>query len=170
MAKTSPDKYANVAFGSVTMSAANTLTFSQIQMGVGLFEGKAMILHRVSFRPSFVSVHELAAATDRLVMALTTSNRLSSIIDVTDPSIIGNVDLISLGAAIEVVRLPFQIDYSNLPGGGKLLACNPIYAAMWTSGAAAASAMKVDLEFTFVELSPQDYLEVIQSMFPSNVA
>jgi len=170
MAKASADKFANVAFGSVTMSAANTLTFAQIQMGVGLFEGRAMVLHRVAFRPSFASIHELAAATDRLTMALTTSNRLTSIIDATDPAIVCQVDLISLGASIEVARMPFEIDYTGLPGGGKLLPCNPIWAACWTSGAAAASAMKCELSFTFVELSPQDYLEVIQSMFPVNVA
>jgi hypothetical protein len=151
------------------MSAANTLTFAQIQMGVGLFEGKALVLHRAKFRPSFTSLHELAAATDRLTMALTTSNRLTSIIDVTDPSVICSVDLIPIGVAVEIQRLPYVEDYTNLPGGGKLLAANPLWCACWTSGAVAASSMKVDIEFSFVDLSPQDYLEVLQSMFPANV-
>lgn len=169
MAKATRDAYANVAYGAVTMSAANTLTFSQIQMGVGLFEGRAMCIHRIKYSGTSNSIREMVAATDRLVIAVTTSNRLTSIIDVSDPAMIDNVDLVGIAANIELVRLPLISDFTMLPGGGKLVPANPLWLAGFTAGAAAASAFRVQLEFTFVELSPQDYLEVIQSMFPANV-
>jgi len=170
MAKTVTDRFANIANTTLTMSGANTLTFQQIQMGVGLFEGKAMVIHRVHFRPTAAACREMVAATDAMYLAITTSNRLSSIIDVTDPSIIQQFHIVGVGVALEPWKLPITADYTGLPGGGKLVAANPLFAAMNTAGAAAASAVRVELEFSFIELSPAEYLEVIQSMFPANIA
>lgn len=125
MAKTTRDAYANVAYGSVTMSAANTLTFSQIQMGVGLFDGRAMCIHRIKYDGTSNSFRELVAATDRAVIGLTTSNRLTSIVDVSDPAVIDKVDLLCIAANIELIRLPLISDFTMLPGGGQTRAGQP---------------------------------------------
>lgn len=170
MAKSITDKYANVAYGTVTMSAANTLTFSQIQMGVGLFEGKALLVHRVNFRPYAAACREMVAATDAMYLALTTSNRLSTIFDVSDPAIVCQFHIVGVGVAVEKWTLPLTMDYTSLPAGGKLLPANPIFLGMNSAGFAAAGVCRVELEFSFVELTAAEYLEVIQSMFPSNVA
>lgn len=170
MAKTTMDKYANKAYGIVTMSAANTMTFAQIQFGVGLFEGKALVLHRILYYPTNTAIRELVAATDSLHMAITTTNRLTDIVDVSDPAIIDRTSLVCLAANTEPVRVPIVADFTSLPGGGKLCPANPIWIGANTGGAAAASVVRCTLEFTFVELSPADYLEVIQSMFPANIA
>ena len=77
MAKTTRDAFANVAFSVVTASAANTLTFAQINMGVGLFEGKALVIHQIRYYPTSTAMRELAANTDQLVMAVVTTNRLT---------------------------------------------------------------------------------------------
>lgn len=169
MAKTATEKFSNIAFGSVTMSAANTLTFSQIQFGVGLFEGKALVLHRADFYPSLATDREVVAAADSYIMALTTSNRLAAL-DVNDPAIIVWRRKVGIAANVEQVLQPVTVDFTSLPGGGVLLPANPIFGAMFSAGFAAAGSMTVRLSFTFVELSPQDYLEVIQSMFPANIA
>ncbi len=169
MAKTSKDAYANVAFGTVTQSAANTLTFGQVQMGVGLFEGKAMLIHRIKYRPTSTALREIVTNADRIIVGLTTSNRLSAIFDVADPAIIDQKDIVGIGVGVEPYQLPLVTDFTMLPGGGKLVPANPLWVACMSQGFAAAAILRVDLEFTFVELSPQDYLEVIQSMFPANV-
>lgn len=168
--KVRTDVYANVAFGAVTMSAANTLTFAQIQMAVGLFQGVALVIHRLKYRPTRVSIRELAANTDELTLALTTSNRLSAINDVADPAIIDQKVLVGVGASVEPVLLPLISDFTMLPGGGKIISANPLFLGMTTLGAAAASVCRVEMEFTFVSLTDRDYLEIIQSQFPANIS
>lgn len=170
MAKTSKDLYANAAFGLCTMSAANTLTFAQINMGIGIFQRTAMLLHRVLYTPTQASVREMVAATDLMQMAITSSNRLTAIADQAEPAVISFKQLIGIGANVEAVWTPIIDDFSMLPNGGKLIAGNPIYLAMGTSGAAAASVVRCRLEFTFVELTDADYLELVQAQYPANVA
>lgn len=164
------DQYANIGYGVVTMSAANALTFSQIQFAVGLFQGIAILLHRVLWRPTSTSIRELVAASDALYLALTTSNRLANIVDLSEPAIVAALSLIGKGVATENQELPLISDFTMLPGGGKLIPANPIYVAAFTEGAAAASSIRCQMEFTFVELSAADYLELIQSQYPANIS
>lgn len=163
------DAYANKAYGTVTCSAPNTLTFSAIQLAVGLFQGIAMLLHRVQWMPDTTSIREMVAATDSLYLALTSSNRLTSITTVSEPAIIDQKRYVGIGAAVANVELPWVSDFTNLPGGGKLIAANPLYVGIFTGGAVAASTASVILDFTFVELSDRDYLELIQQQFPANL-
>jgi len=164
------DKYANVAYGIVTMSAANTLTFAQINMGMGIFQRTAMLLHRVLMYPTLASCREVVAATDEMQIALTTSNRVSSISDILDPAVVCCQRVVGVGVAVEPWNLPLISSFTDLPSGGKLIAGNPIYCAMQTTGAAAASICRFQLDFTFVELSDTDYLELVQAQYPANIA
>jgi len=168
--KGSLDRYANVAFGSVTESATNTLTFAQILMGVGLFQGVALLLHRVAWHPSAAALRELVAASDSMDVALTTSNRLAAIYDVNDPAIIAQCRLICIAAAVGSYEVPFYSDFTGLPGGGKLIPANPLWIGAKMSGAAAAATIRCQLEFTFVQLDDKDYLELLQAMYPANIA
>lgn len=168
--KTKADAYANKGYGVVTMSAANTLTFSQIQFGVGLFQGIAILLHRVLWSPTSTSLRELVAATDSLTMALTTSNRLTALNDVAEPAIVSMKYLVAIGVATASYELPLVTDYTSLPGGGKLIPANPLWVAANTAGAVAASVLRAELEFTFVQLADREYLELIQTMFPANIS
>jgi len=168
--KTKVDAFANVAFGDVACSAANVLTFAAIQMAVGLFQGIAMVIHRIKYHPTAVSLREIVAATDDLTMAICTSNRLTGIHDANDPAIIDNMRIIGVGVAVEPHRVPYVSDFSSLPGGGKIVSANPLYCGIYTTGAVAASRFRVQLEFTFIGLSDRDYLEIIQSQFPANIS
>lgn len=170
MAKVKKDLYINVGYGSVTMSAANTLTFSAIQFAIGLFQGIAILMHRVLWYPSAPGLREIVAGTDSLSMAITTSNRLASISYVSDPGVFTLKEIIGIAAGTERVETPLADDFTNLPGGGRLLAANPIYVAANSGGFVAAATVKCELQFTFVELADRDYMELIQSQFPANVS
>jgi hypothetical protein len=164
------DQYANVAYGNIAMSAANTLTFAQILFAVGLFQGVAIILHRVLWFPGANAIRELVAATDDLQLALTTSNRLTGITAVREPAILAIKHIIGVGAGVERQELPLISDFQMLPGGGKLIPANPLYFAMTSGGFVSAQGAMVQLEFTFIELAAADYLELIQSQYPANIA
>lgn len=168
--KAKRDQFSNVAYGLVTMSAANTLTFAQIQMGIGLFQGVGLLIHRVNWWPTRTSLRELVANNDSLQMALTTSNRLTGLVDVTDPAIICCKYLVSIGVAVERYEVPLVTDFTSLPGGGKLVPANPLWIGAFTEGAAAASVVRAQIDFSFVQLNDQEYLELIQSLFPANIA
>ncbi|MBA7709044.1 hypothetical protein ES703_117951 [subsurface metagenome] len=167
--KVKADKYSNVAFAKVTMSAVNTLTFEAINMAVGVFQGVAMLIHRILYYPTDVSLREVVAATDTFSLALTTSNRLANIVDVSEPAIIDKLHVVGVGVNVEAVRLPLVSDLTMLPGGGRIVPANPLFVAMATAGAVAASKAFVQVDFTFIELTDQDYLELIQSQLPANI-
>lgn len=168
--KAKADEFVNKAFGVVTMSAANTLTFAQIIFGVGMFQGIALVIHRLRWTPTAASIRELVAVTDDLNFALTSSNRVSAIHDASDPAIVSNHRIIGMGAGVEPIHLPIVDDFTMLPGGGLLIPANPVFVAAVTNGAAAASVVRVQLDFTFRELNEKDYLELLQGVYPANVA
>jgi hypothetical protein len=167
--KAKKDTYSNVAFQAMAMSAANTLTFAQITLAVGLFQGIAMLLSRVKWQPSEATCREMVANSDLLVMALTSSNRLTTLTAMNDPAMLAYEEIVGIGASVEPWRLPIITDFSTLPGGGKLIAANPIFLAAMTGGFVAAATIRCQLDFTFLTLSDQDYLELIQAQFPANV-
>jgi hypothetical protein len=164
------DAFANVAFGTCTQSAANTLTFAAIQMAVGMFQGIAMLINRVKYIPTAPTLREIVAAADRLDVALTSSNRLTAITDVTDPAILDYQGIIGIGVNLEPRFIPMISDYSQMPGGGKLISSNPLYLGVSSAGFGAAGVVRVQIDFTFVELSDKDYLELIQAQFPTNIS
>jgi len=167
--KTKKDVYANVAFASVTLSAANTLTFKQVQFAVGLFQGVGLLLHRLLWVPAAATIRELVAATDSLIFAMCTSNRLASLTNPLDPTIISLKHIVGIGAAVEPWVFPLIDDFTILPGGGKLVPANPLWIGCVSAGAVSIAQVDVTLEFTFVELSDKDYLELLQAQFPVNL-
>jgi hypothetical protein len=170
MAKESKDTYANVAYGTITMSAANTLTWSQIQMGISINQKVALCLHRILWVPSVASEREIVAATDGMNIALTTSSRLTAITDVSDPAIISFFSKSGIAATTEPSKRPYISDFSGLPGGGKLIPPNPLWLAMSTEGFVAAGIARIQLDFTFITLSDADFLELLAAVYPANVA
>jgi hypothetical protein len=166
------DVYPNRAFESVQMSAANTLTFSQIQFGVGLFQGVAAVIHRVEWYPDKDSIQELLGMSDTVTMALTNRDDLAAL-DPRNQSVLASMTLIPIivGAVVSLwnEKVPFVSDFANLPGGGLIVPANPLYAGMVTAGAAAASYMDVIVYLTFKELADADYVELIQTIMPANL-
>lgn len=165
---TKMDAYANRAIEYISMSAADTLTFKQIVMGVGVFQGVGIVLHRVEFQPGLATMREFAAATDSLDVGIVTSDSLTSIVG-SAPSIIYAHRVVGMGAVSIPWHLPIIADFTDLPGGGVILPANPIFIAMNSAGFAAAGNMYSRLWFSFKELSDKDYLELIQSQIAANI-
>ncbi len=170
--KTVADLYPNRAFESIVMSAANTLTFSQVQFGVGLFQGVAAIIHRIEWSLSGASILELQANTDSLSLALTNRDDMSAILP-TSQNVLASkqikVNVSGTAAVTHLVELPMISDFSDLGGGGLIVPANPLYIGMVTAGAAAASAVDAVIYLTFKELKDAEYVELIQTIMPANL-
>jgi hypothetical protein len=164
------DTFSNIAYATVTQSGVNTLTFAQINMGVGLFQGVALLLHRILWYPFAAALREIVASTDSMDMALVTSNRLTAIYDVLDPSVISVRRLIAIAATVAPYDIPLVSDFTSLPGGGKLIAANPLWIACGSAGFGAAAQIRAQLDFTFLTLSDAEYLELLQATYPANIS
>lgn len=165
------DQYPNRAMQRVTMSGANTLTFAQVRFGVGLFQGIALVLHKIEYYPTLASIIELSGATDNLMMALTNRDDLTTL-DAVTLNIIAKHTAFGLttGAAASQIReKPYITDFSTLPGGGMIVPANPMFIALDSAGFVAAGVMDVIIYYTMKALSDADYVELIQSIIPMNI-
>lgn len=166
------DLYANRAFESVTMSAANALTFSQVQFGVGLFQGVAAIIHRIEWTPTQASIAELVAGADRMRLGFTNRDDLAALTPVNQSVLAWKfVFPLVVGAVVSewLVELPLLSDFSDLPGGGLILPANPLYIGMDTEGFAAAGGVDAVIYLTFKQLQDAEYVELIQTIMPANL-
>lgn len=168
MAKKIVDLYVNRAYIEVTMSAANTITFSQIRWAVGTFEGIAIKVIRILYYPSLASRREIVAATDSLNMGITGRNDLASL-DPTNQGIYDTRNIVGVGANVEHMDNPIESKFDSLPGGGLLLPANPMYLAADSAGFVAAAVVRAIVYYVFVRLSDKESLEVLQTIIPGNV-
>jgi len=162
------DAYVNRAYVEVVMSAANTLTFSQIRWAVGLFQGIAIKINRIEWFPNGATLREVVTAADILIMAITSRNDLANL-DVTNQSIYCGLSVVGVGVNVEPRILPFQTDFSTLSEGGLLVPANPMYIAANSVGFAVPGEIRALIYYQFVELSDQEALEVLQTVIPGNV-
>lgn len=159
-----PDKFANKFYGTVTESAANTLTFSELQTNVSIFEKVAWVIHRLEWFIPYATWQLLAAAADKISCALTASNTLTAlglnaaaVIDLLE------LDYFAYGTAANTIipQFPIVRDFSNLPGGGLIVAPRPLYVAAVGVSLTAVSTVSVRGYFTTQELKADEYLELV---------
>jgi len=159
------DKFVNRARAGVTQTAANTLTFAQLQSNVSLFDKVAMVIHKVDWWISSTNLGELGADLESLDMLLTTSNQISTV-TLTNPAIICRkslVDLVESAVGFQLLEQPLQSDFSNLPGGGLIVPANPIYIGLASSGLATAGVAEALIYFTWLQMTPDEYWELVES-------
>jgi len=168
MAKASTtDKFANIAFLSVTESAANTLTFSQLQLANNLLSEKAaIIIHRAEFL-LIPLVTIFNSSGDNLKIALTLTDRITDIGDLSQPEILfaEKFSRDDLGAAASglYLRQPFIRDFTELPGGGIIVPADRLYIGAQGNGCAAAAYATMRLYYTVMPLQVTDYWELIEA-------
>ncbi len=158
------EKFVNQAFGNVLESAANTLTFSEINTGVSLFEKRAWIIHQILWYTHDEDI--LLASADYIQMALTSHNKMSTL-GLEDPAVIDLMELAILWngtpANTQYHNRPVIRDLSNLPGGGLIVPSNKIFVATrgWSLGGPSATACRI--YYTVLDLKADDYWELVEA-------
>lgn len=157
------DIFANKFYGSVVESAANTLTFGEIQTHVDVFAKRAWVLHRLEWYLEGSMIGTLNSNGDLVRLALCSSNQIQSLgLDNA-----GVIDLLTykmeLATAVGLFLKPEPLlrEFGNMPGGGLIISPRPLYLAVQGSGAASAVTVHARGYFTQLELSADEYIELV---------
>lgn len=160
------DQFCSILHEEVTMSATDTITFQEINIGLNLFDKVGLILHKIAYAPVHGSLNQLVAAADELNMALCTDDQLTGLafdqVEVIDNFMLQPKDIGTV-AELLVYEKPFFHDFSTMPGGGIIVAPKPLYLGMNTTGFTSAGQGKIRLYFTIRKLADADYLELLQT-------
>lgn len=151
------DSFANVGYASVVETAANTLTFAEIQTNVSVFEKTAWVLHRIEWYLLAATKALLVAADDLFTMGLTASRSLTAL-GLNESTVI---DLLTFQYGDQVMGQPLIRDFSNLPGGGKIIPARPLFCALKGTSVAAAGSVNCRFLFTMREVTPEDYYNLL---------
>lgn len=161
------DLFSNIAFGSVTESAPNTLTFAEINTGMSVHEKIAWIINRIIWYPSVVQIQAITAAADALNMALTLSNKVPDIKAMGDPSVLVRETFLAvIGGAPTTLfhsREPIESDFSSLPGGGLIISPKPLYLAAQGESLVLATTLSCRIYYTVKALAADEFWELVQA-------
>lgn len=160
------DVYVNVLAHSMTNAVADTLDFSEITVGLNLFDKVGLLVSRIEYEFDNAAMLLMTTAGDNIQMGIGSSDSIPSAV-VTDTQII---DLVSLtrqdfgtAASAQDLFLPLVHDFSSLPGGGLLVPPSPLYMMVGSGGLGAAITGYIRVYFTILHLSDSEYLELLET-------
>lgn len=163
MAKGNALEFSNKAYGTVTESAANTLTFSQIQTNISIMEKVAWVISRIEWYFTPAQIALLVDDADAFEVALTSSNKVATL-SLADSAVIDYMmvrKFVSTAVGWQFISPMWTRDFSMLPGGGLIVAPNPLYVAIKGTGLASAGGVGMRFYWSRQELSPDQYLELL---------
>lgn len=165
MAAKQLDKYANIAAVTVAETVANTLASAKFAFPFSIMDKMGLIISRIEYY--FNTPGVIDHTTDFTTLALLVSSTVSDITYQNDPLIVDSVALqrIDLGTAASgnFLMKPFVKDFSMLPGGGLLVAPNPLYGAVKGNGNTNVSGGWIKLVYTYIELTADEYWQLVES-------
>ncbi|MBA7550659.1 hypothetical protein ES705_43180 [subsurface metagenome] len=166
MPVTGVDQYANMYQTILTESAVTTLTYEEINLGLTLFQKRAILVSRIVIDWGFGTIGLLAATGDGVSVGLTQSNRPTSI-TLRDTSTIWKAEkaVVEYGTSANALieNMLDVYDLSDIPGGGEFIVPTPLYGAIQGIGIAAAASVVMRMYFTVVELKPEQYIELLEA-------
>lgn len=160
------DKFVNLVADSVTMSAANTITFEELNIGLNIFDKVGLLITRLEYDPTLATLADLDTDSDQFIMGLTASNNLTGL-GMNQTEVIDSVQLIrtDAGAAANATFFfkPMTHDFSTQPGGGLLIPPKPLYVAAQSTGMTVAGAFTLRIYFIIYKLNDSEYLELLET-------
>lgn len=163
MARQNEDRFSNLASFSVTMSAANVLTFVELVTGVSLGTGIGMLIDQIDYQPSDGTLVDFTANADAVTLAISTSNAVTNIEAGADQRVIHSNSLsrrdFGTAAAASFIVLPLTNQFFP----PMIVASPRLYLGMNTSGLASAGSATARVFFRYITLTDKEYLELAES-------
>lgn len=161
------DKYSQIAYIAVTESAANTLTFGTLSVFSNILEPKGLIIHRLQYHIPVESLTGLDADGEGIFFGLVGDSTLSAVA-MGDPKCYdyNMLQFLQYGTPTNAFVLydPIVNDFTGLPGGGRLVPADRLYLYIQGNALAAAASIYVRIDFSVVDMSSAEYLELVQSL------
>jgi hypothetical protein len=160
------DSFANMAYLKVTEASAGTLKFAKLQLATEFgTPKKAMIIHRLEFLLG--SAANFNASADGIDSALTLSDKLTDISDLSQPEVLVWVQMVrrDFGTAASgfLEHWPIVRDFASLPGGGLIVPANYLYLGIQSTSATAVCSATMRLYYTAMDLEDTDYLQLLEA-------
>lgn len=160
------DTYANFAYFFVTESAANTLTWAKLEIATGSLLDKKFGLLINRFDVEMYPYSILNSDGDTFTLGVSVSNSITDL-SLSRPEVImreiwTRVDYGAAASGILVDRLKVR-DFSTMPGGGILVPADRLYIGAVGSGCGAVGNAVARMYYTVVELSSEDYWQLVES-------
>lgn len=160
------DKFANIATVEVTMSGANVLSFAELRTQVGINPDRksaaALIIDEIDYLPGTASIGEMTTAADEILMAITISNAVTDIKDITDRRILHAGDLLrkdnGTAASAELVKLPLVHQFFP----PLITAERSLYLGMDSVGLASAGILRCRIYHRVVQITQGEFLELAE--------
>lgn len=163
--KKKKDVYANQFAGSVVESAANTLTFDEIQVGLNIFDKVGLLINRIEWDINDI-LDETAGSGDGANLGISQSGSWTTV-TLTEQSIVQvarprrkDMGTPATAEFLDSIRV---FSFADLPGGGLLVTPRPLYA--FVQGVSLANPVTVPyrLYFTILDLKPEEYFELLEA-------
>jgi hypothetical protein len=162
--KIAGDSRANVAAALVAEAVAGTTAYAIFNFPFSILDKMALNIHRVEYWPE---VTLLDGDGDYIALALIAGRSISNILDQTDPRVIDSIaverwDAGTAANALYNVR-PYTRDFTGLPGGGILVAPNPLAIAIKGNSLAGPASAWVRIHYTYMTLTTDEYWQLVES-------
>lgn len=162
------DRFANMVAASVTLSAANTETFTEMPTGISLAQRLGLVIDEIRYYPNAGCFQELDVAGDILMMGITTSNNVTDLQDLSDQRIVDSLvyhvhQAGTAGGTAEEVRTVHEIPIIHTFNPPIIFAGPRLYFMLDSAGFAAAQTARVRIHFRYIDLKLEDYLEIAET-------
>jgi hypothetical protein len=155
------DIFANVLHVNVTMSAANTSTYTEITTGISLGSKVGILVDQIEYRPDVSVINEMTADGDNFSFMLATSSAAGySLGDsrVIDLKTLYRHDM-GVAASGQLIELPI-VKYFN---PAIILGTPRLFFFMTSAGLASAGSGSARVYFRYITLTSEQYLEIAET-------
>lgn len=157
------DRFANVFTAQVVQTAANTLTWAQMNFGINLRDRIGMVIDEIFFYITHTQLALMTATGDHIQMSLATSDNITSL-DPSDRRILYQHQLVRLdgGTAANLWMEQFPIKVSFAPP--MIVLPNRLYLGVLSAGLASSITLTMRLHFRTVPISQdQQLIEILET-------
>lgn len=165
--KLNKEEFAAQGIISCTQSGADTLTIGAgLNLGTSLLENKAVLIKRCTYEFTAATFTAMNADGDGISAALVTENGLTSI-NWSDPRVRHTIALrnkLATAVGYNIQSLYYEYDFREYPGGGILAPATAVYLGVYSTGTGIANVVVAKLLFDIIELSPEDYQQLLKAL------
>ena len=160
------DKYANIATVSVTESAADTLTFQELRTQAGIDSSRkkatALIIDEIDYQIERATLGAMGAASDSLMFAITLSNAITDLLDISDRRILhaGYIMRQDFGTAGSAGMFQSPLVYQFFPP--LITADRSLYLGVQGAATGIANTLRVRIYHRVAEITEGEFIELAE--------